>query len=97
MPRHYCFQFRRQSIRVWDVSKRTGVQIIRREHDRFWILATHPDINLLAAGHNSGMIVFKSERERPAFVVYEGTLHYIKDRFLWAYEFTTQKTLNLYK
>ncbi len=27
-------------------------QTFRREHDRFWILAAHPDINLLAAGHD---------------------------------------------
>ena len=37
-----------KSIRVWDMSKRTGVQTFRREHDRFWILATHPEVNLLA-------------------------------------------------
>ncbi len=41
-----------KSIRVWDMSKRTGVQTFRREHDRFWILSAHPDINLLAAGHD---------------------------------------------
>jgi hypothetical protein len=34
------------------MSKRTGVQTFRREHDRFWILAAHPEINLLAAGHD---------------------------------------------
>jgi WD40 repeat protein len=41
-----------KSIRVWDMSKRTGVQTFRREHDRFWILAAHPEVNLLAAGHD---------------------------------------------
>lgn len=41
-----------KSIRAWDMSKRTGVTTFRREHDRFWILAAHPDINLLAAGHD---------------------------------------------
>lgn len=52
-----------KSIRVWDVTRRTGIQTFRREHDRFWILAAHPEMNLLAAGHDSGMIVFKLERE----------------------------------
>jgi len=32
------------------MSKRTGVQTFRREQDRFWILAVHPDQSLLAAG-----------------------------------------------
>ena len=41
-----------KSIRVWDMSKRTGVQTFRRDHDRFWILGAHPEINLLAAGHD---------------------------------------------
>jgi hypothetical protein len=40
---------------VWDMSKRTGVQTFRREHDRFWILSAHPEINLLAAGHDGSV------------------------------------------
>eukprot|EP01018_Ginkgo_biloba_P037150 Gb_15817 [translate_table: standard] len=80
-----------KSIRVWDMSKRTSVQTFRREHDRFWILAAHPEMNLLASGHDSGMIVFKLERERPAYIVYGGSLYYIKDRYLRTYEFATQK------
>lgn len=52
---------------MWDISQRIGVQTFRRENDRFWILAAHPEQNLLAAGHDSGMIVFKLERERPAY------------------------------
>lgn len=80
-----------KSIRVWDVTKRTGVQTFRREHDRFWILASHPEMNLLAAGHDSGMIVFKLERERPAFAVSGDSLFYAKDRFLRYYEFSSQK------
>ncbi|XP_061363789.1 coatomer subunit alpha-1-like [Gastrolobium bilobum] len=80
-----------KSIRIWDATKRTGIQTFRREHDRFWILAAHPEMNLLAAGHDSGMIVFKLERERPAFVVSGDSLFYTKDRFLCVYEFSTQR------
>ncbi|WOL05641.1 coatomer subunit alpha-1-like [Canna indica] len=80
-----------KSIRIWDATKRTGIQTFRREHDRFWILSAHPEMNLLAAGHDSGMIVFKLERERPAFSVSGDTLYYVKDRFLRFYEFLSQK------
>ncbi|KAH9626542.1 hypothetical protein KSS87_005522 [Heliosperma pusillum] len=80
-----------KSIRVWDATKRTGLQTFRREHDRFWILVAHPEMNLLAAGHDSGMIVFKLERERPAFSVSGDVVHYVKDRFLRVYEYSTQK------
>ncbi|XP_021862452.1 coatomer subunit alpha-2-like [Spinacia oleracea] len=80
-----------KSIRVWDATKRTGLQTFRREHDRFWILTAHPEMNLLAAGHDSGMIVFKLERERPAFAVSGDLVYYVRDRFLRVYEFSTQK------
>ncbi|PKI61256.1 hypothetical protein CRG98_018355 [Punica granatum] len=80
-----------KSIRVWDATKRTGLQTFRREHDRFWILTAHPEMNLFAAGHDSGMIVFKLERERPAFAVSGDALFYIKDRFLRLYEFSSQR------
>ncbi|KAF9900852.1 hypothetical protein EC991_006775, partial [Linnemannia zychae] len=43
-------------IRVWDMSKRTAVQTFRREHDRFWALTAHPELNLFAAGHDNGLI-----------------------------------------
>ncbi|KAF3498226.1 hypothetical protein DY000_02057282 [Brassica cretica] len=45
-----------KSIRVWDATKRTEIKTFRRENDRFWILAAHPETNLLAAGHDSGLI-----------------------------------------
>ncbi|KAK8940511.1 Coatomer subunit alpha-3 [Platanthera zijinensis] len=80
-----------KSIRIWDATKRTSTQTFRREHDRFWILSAHPEINLLAAGHDSGMIVFKLERERPAFSVSGDYLYYVKDRFLRCYEYSHQK------
>ncbi|KAJ0025402.1 hypothetical protein Pint_09052 [Pistacia integerrima] len=79
-----------RSIRVWDATKRTGTQTFRREHDRFWILASHPEMNLLAAGHDSGLIVFKLERERPAFAVSGDYMFHVKDRFLRCYKFSTQ-------
>ena len=76
-----------KSIRVWDMSKKAGVQTFRREHDRFWVLAAHPDLNLFAAGHDNGLVVFKLERERPAFAVAGKRLFYVKDRYLRSYEF----------
>jgi len=39
-----------KTIRVWDMTKRTAVQTFRREHDRFWVLTGHPELNLFAAG-----------------------------------------------
>ena len=84
-----------RTIRVWDVSKRVGVQVFRRESDRFWILAAHPDQNLLAAGHDSGMTIFKLERERPAFETVGGRCFYVKDRYLRLHEFGNGRDISL--
>lgn len=84
-----------RTIRVWDISKRLGVQTFRRESDRFWILAVHPEQNLLAAGHDSGMTVFKLERERPAFDTALNKCFYVKDRYLRMHEFSNGRDVPL--
>eukprot|EP01094_Clydonella_sp_ATCC50884_P009361 TRINITY_DN1888_c0_g1_i1.p1 TRINITY_DN1888_c0_g1~~TRINITY_DN1888_c0_g1_i1.p1 ORF type:complete len:1247 (-),score=542.11 TRINITY_DN1888_c0_g1_i1:203-3943(-) len=78
-----------KTIRVWDMGKRVGVQTFRREHDRFWTLAAHPHRNLFAAGHDTGLVVFKLERERPAYYVHGRILFYVKERYLRSYDFAT--------
>ena len=45
------------------------------------------------AGHDNGMLVFKLERERPAYTVHQNTLYYVKERFLRKYEFGTSKDM----
>lgn len=77
-----------KTIRVWDLNKRTSVQSFKRENDRFWVIAAHPEINLFAAGHDNGVMVFKLERERPASAIHQNTLFYItKDKQVRSYDF----------
>lgn len=77
-----------KTIRVWDLNKRTSVQSFKRENDRFWVIAAHPEINLFAAGHDNGVMVFKLERERPASGVYQNNLFYItKEKHVRSYDF----------
>jgi coatomer protein complex subunit alpha (xenin) len=42
-----------KTVRVWDLAKRTAIQTFRREHDRFWTLVSHPNLNLFAAGKSA--------------------------------------------
>ncbi|KAJ2706872.1 hypothetical protein H4R19_004962, partial [Coemansia spiralis] len=67
-----------KTIRVWDTTRRTLLQTFRREQDRFWCMCAHPELNLFAAGHDNGLIVFKLERERPAAAVHQNKLMYVK-------------------
>lgn len=77
-----------KTIRVWDLNKRTAVQSFKRENDRFWVIAAHPEINLFAAGHDNGVMVFKLERERPAYAIHQNTLFYInKEKHVKSYDF----------
>lgn len=84
-----------KSIRVWDMSKRTAIATFRREHDRFWIMTAHPTQNLLAAGHDSGMIVYKLERERPAMSVFDGVIYYVKDKDVRSFQLDSGKEAQL--
>lgn len=84
-----------KTIRVWDLNRRTCLHTFRRDSDRFWILTAHPTINLIAAGHDSGMLVFKLERERPAYQSTETTLVYTKDRFLRMLDFNNGRDMPL--
>ena len=82
-----------KAIRIWDMTKRQRLHTFRREHERFWILAAHPNLNLFAAGRDAGMVVFKLERERPSYSVHGNVLYYIKERYLRKLDFTTAKDI----
>lgn len=71
-----------RSLRVWDIGRKGGHVVVnyRRDKDRFWALAAHPALNLIAAGHDSGFIVFKLEHERIPLTVHDNTIYYVKDR-----------------
>ncbi|KAJ7922454.1 hypothetical protein B0H13DRAFT_2410437 [Mycena leptocephala] len=84
-----------KTVRVWDLAKRTAIQTFRRENDRFWVLASHPNLNLFAAGHDSGLIEFKLERERPSFAVHQDSLYYIRDKYVRSYDFNAGADLGL--
>lgn len=78
-----------RTIRVWDVEKRVALSTYRREIDRFWTVVAHPRENLFAAGHDTGLILFKLERERPAFTVVKDLILFIRGKQLWKYNMKT--------
>ena len=63
-----------KSIRVWDMAKRICLHTFRREHDRYWVLAAHPTLNLFAAGYDSGMIIFKVGGHTHASIYWDDSL-----------------------
>ncbi|CAI5758396.1 unnamed protein product [Candida verbasci] len=81
-----------KTIRVWDLNKRVPIKQFRREHDRFWLIASHPTINLFAACHDSGVMVFKLERERPAYSIFQNKLFYVNgEKQVQSFDFNKQE------
>lgn len=78
-----------RSVKVWDLGKRTALSTNRREVDRYWSIAAHPKENLFAAGHDTGFMLFKLERERPAFAVVKDVILFIADMELRSYHIKT--------
>lgn len=68
-----------KTIRTWDLDKRTPVKQFKRENDRFWLIRAHPNINLFGAAHDSGVMVFKLDRERPCSVINQNQLIFVNN------------------
>jgi coatomer protein complex subunit alpha (xenin) len=63
-----------KSIRIWDLTKKSSIEKITKENDRFWVLATHPSLNIFASGSDSGLIVFRLENTRIPAVSFQNQI-----------------------
>lgn len=84
-----------KTIRVWDLKKHTSLQTFRRENDRFWALAVHPTQNVIAAGHDSGLVLFKLANERIPCAVAGSQFLYITNNTARAYDIASGRDLPL--
>uniref|UniRef100_A0A8C9GF71 Coatomer subunit alpha-like n=1 Tax=Piliocolobus tephrosceles TaxID=591936 RepID=A0A8C9GF71_9PRIM len=84
-----------RTIRIWDITKRTCIHTFRREHDRFWVLTQKPNSNLIASGHDSGMVIFKFDKEKCPHDKYENMLFYCKDKRIYYYNILTDTNISI--
>ncbi|AET41368.1 coatomer subunit alpha Ecym_8072 [Eremothecium cymbalariae DBVPG len=76
------------TIRVWDLDRRTPVKQFKREQDRFWLVRAHPNINLFGAAHDSGIMIFKLDRERPPTAINQNQLYFVnKEKQVQMFDF----------
>ena len=82
-----------KTLRIWDIARNYAPLCFRRESDRYWILAAHPRLNLLAAGHDNGMLIFKLSRERPPFWcdTNNDTILYWSDSYIRSYNLNNSR------
>ncbi|SMN19888.1 similar to Saccharomyces cerevisiae YDL145C COP1 Alpha subunit of COPI vesicle coatomer complex, which surrounds transport vesicles in the early secretory pathway [Maudiozyma saulgeensis] len=77
-----------KTLRIWDLDKRVPVKQFKRENDRFWLIASHPNINLFGAAHDSGVMIFKLDRERPCSTIYQNQLFFVnKQKLVQSFDF----------
>ena len=79
-----------KSVRVWDMSKRSGTQTFPAS-TIVLILAAHPEVNLLAAAARQRHDHLQARARAPAYAHHQGTLYYVKDRYLRAYDYQSQR------
>ena len=84
-----------KTLRIWDLNKKSTVDKMTKENDRFWILATHPTIPLFAAGTDSEIIVFKLEDTRiPSTSCLNNILFYFNNSVkIWKEGITEKKNI----
>lgn len=77
-----------KTLRIWDLDKRVPVKQFKRENDRFWLISSHPNINLFGAAHDSGVMIFKLDRERPCSTIHQNQLIFInKNKEVQSFDF----------
>jgi coatomer protein complex subunit alpha (xenin) len=59
------------------------------------VRAASQDTNLLAAGHDGGMIVFKLDRERPPYTSLPNGVLFLKERYVRMHEYASSKEMPL--
>jgi len=80
--------FRREHDRFWAVTAHPTLNLFAAGtcHVHFILLKNHLKVfslfswfpQFIFLGHDSGMLVFKLERERPAYTIHQNTLYYVK-------------------
>jgi coatomer protein complex subunit alpha (xenin) len=78
------------TVRVWDSKRFVHLGKYRKADDRFWMVAAHPKWPIFAAGHDTGLTVFRLMRQRPTFDVTGPEIIYYRDCSIWRYNFETQ-------
>ena len=82
-----------KSIRIWDMNRRTTISTFKKEEDRFWVLAAHPTLNLIASGFDSGLMIFKLEKERVPAAMHKNMVYVARNKQLKRFDEDGKETI----
>ena len=79
-----------KTVHLWDSRRFLHLAKYRRQDDRFWTLAVHPTQPLFAAGHDTGLVLFRMMRQRPTFDVSGDSIFYYQKNTIRKYNYKRQ-------
>jgi len=82
-----------RTMKVWDLNRRTCIYTMKKDTDRFWVIAMHPTSNYFACGYDKGMSIFKLEKERFDHERVGNQLFYVKNKVLMMEDLTNMDSL----
>jgi coatomer subunit alpha len=82
-----------RTMKVWDLNRRTCIYTMKKEVDRFWVVAMHPTSNYFACGYDRGMSIFKLEKESFHHQRVGNQLFYVKNKVLLIEDLTNMESL----
>lgn len=68
------------TVRIWDSKRFIHLNKYKRDGDRFWTVAAHPNLPIFAAGHDSGLTIFLMKKCQPAFQVSNDSVFYYNNQ-----------------
>ena len=80
-----------KTLRIWDMNRRVQINMVRKDTDRFWVLAAHPSQNYFACGYDGGMSVFKLEREKIPSIRIGQFIIFAKNKNLYCSDLSTKE------
>jgi coatomer protein complex subunit alpha (xenin) len=82
-----------RTMKIWDLNRRSCIYTMKKDTDRFWVLAMHPTSNYFACGYDKGMSIFKLENERFDHKRVGNQLFYVKKKVLTIEDLTNMESL----
>lgn len=82
-----------RTMKVWDLNRRSCIYTMKKDTDRFWVVAMHPTSNYFACGYDKGMSIFKLEKERFDHARIGNQLFYVKNKVLMVEDLTNMDSL----
>jgi len=81
---------------VWDKSRRTLLEVFKRENERFWAVAVHPEKYIFASGADNGLFIISLFRERiPSVIADNNNLFFSDRKSIKQYNFPSKNELTI--